>query len=138
LVHVTLRELERAFRGHAQFLEANKTSSTSASYRLILFYAVECGIKALFLRRNGLSSTEDLTGDNKISHDLRTGLNRLRAPGTVTIPDRVRVNPPRTEALLPKEWHEAWRYGIEFEAASESTTVSALTNALAWLKAEMR
>ena len=56
-VHSTINQLVNAYRLH---LKASNQSPIQNSSARLLFYAVECGLKARYLGIKRLNSTEDL------------------------------------------------------------------------------
>ena len=87
----------------------------SDSAALLLFYAVECGLKSVYMLQNKLKVTDEARGTavsaRSFSHNLGTliqALNISRAS--------IRPMPPVVIVRLglnggPSVLHEAWRYG---------------------------
>jgi hypothetical protein len=48
MIPFTDREIQRAWRTN---LEASQVPSRNNAHRLLLFYAVECGLKAIIMKR---------------------------------------------------------------------------------------
>jgi hypothetical protein len=57
MVHVTRREVEISFRNHKRFVRQLGKYNVSQR-KMLLFYAVECGLKALYMKRNYLQKTD--------------------------------------------------------------------------------
>ena len=57
----TKDQLKRAYKAHKKH---STTSNEDISHLLLLFYAVECGLKARYLWENKLSSTSDFETSN--------------------------------------------------------------------------
>lgn len=125
----TVQELRKAFKQHTTFV--SHAQPTSKSAYLLLFYAVECGAKSIWLREKKIPSTDKITDPNLMSihgHDLSFWAKSLRIPAlnAPALPQSLRLNRPR--ATLPlKEVHQAWRYGIELNLSDEQALVN-------WLK----
>ena len=83
MISVTLREIEKSFRRHKNLVDSAKTFSST--HRMALFYAVECGLKAVFMRRNKLKRTEGSVTD--FGHRLSDLLASLRC--TYRIPEAI-------------------------------------------------
>ena len=66
-IHSTQSELNTAFSDHLKVYGQGKGKT---SRQLLLFYAVECGLKARYLNREGLPSTAAFAGrlGNKFGH----------------------------------------------------------------------
>lgn len=69
MLSVTRREFERAYRAHL----AKCAVVGGTSERLLLFYAVECGLKALVLQSRKADDSSKLPSGFQIGHDLREG-----------------------------------------------------------------
>lgn len=115
----SLRELVRAWRSlhtaSGQLPEGN-------AHRLLLIYAVECGLKAVWLKQQGrtLFGTADIA---RTGHDLNELLKSLHLPPRLhpvfNLPD---VKDERRNAIPRKNnridaLHQAWRYGGELCAS---------------------
>lgn len=74
----TRHELTRAWRQLRQTALPLANPSRNNAQRLLLFYAVECGLKAAWLKRNNktLFAGEDI---RQTGHDLTKLLDQLRA-----------------------------------------------------------
>lgn len=70
-----VEELTRTFRLHYDTAQ----TGSSESHGLLLFYAAECGLKAVWLRRNRKRSSDDFPeAMSKKGHDLIMWLKELR------------------------------------------------------------
>lgn len=122
-LHATLQEINRAFRAHARFYRETKEIAVPAtSRRLVLFYAIECGLKARIMRDKKLASTDRLEQALGLHHGLARYAKEARLSAHVMQQnERVlsqwkaakqaacRPNQP----VPPDQYHEAFRYGIE-------------------------
>ena len=120
--------MENAFRRHKGAWEACK-SNPNHTYKMVLFYAVECGLKSYYMRKNNLisSSTE---ADNKksaaaFSHNLNDLSNELNV--AVSIPD-IKKNVDRP--IHVKHLHTAWRYGKKLDEEEEAVCIQRLMKIL--------
>lgn len=89
------------------------------SAALLLFYAVECGLKSVYMLRNNLKYTDEMRGmarsARSFSHNIDALVQALNisrvsvrpAPAVVT----VRLGRSGSSAVL----HEAWRYGEKIQ-----------------------
>ena len=108
----------RALQRRAAELEASAERELKHdldSGALLLFYAAECALKAVYMYRNNLRDTADARANaapvRSYGHDLiklLTALNipRSRVAGAPTIVLQ-RTKQPGSPSVL----HEAWRYG---------------------------
>ncbi|CAA7603009.1 Hypothetical protein DEACI_3832 [Acididesulfobacillus acetoxydans] len=131
---ITRREFQRAYRNHFRvYLQWVPSLRARQSQLLLLFYAAECGLKAIWLKEHRL---EDSLADstfrtfghdiNRLLRDLRTGL--VVSMYTRTVPGNVRE--VRLEQL-----NQAWRYGCEVE--DESAIERDLVAVCRWVGREL-
>lgn len=125
----TLRELKRAWMDlHA----ASKKLPRGNAHRLLLFYAIECGLKAVWIKRenrslyNGLDARGESIG-GKSGHDLsevikQLGLSAKLSPffNLCDVRNERRNILPRRNCRFDTV-HQAWRYGgtLEFPPADD-------------------
>ena len=76
VIPFTDREIEKAWRENKSASE--KTPRTNA-HRLLLFYAVECGLKAILMRRQGKSRSDLCTDISECQHHINKLLDCLSA-----------------------------------------------------------
>jgi hypothetical protein len=131
---VTRREFERAHKEHSD-CHARVDNAQVHSRLLLLAYAVECGLKALIMRRTRAEDTDDLAEDHQIQHDLREALKILRVPATVVLPDH-RTQQKTPQSVPPKSLHTAFRYGVRLVEQEKARTQ--LAAILAWVQDELR
>lgn len=116
-IAVSRRELQRAYRNHRSVyhLYSGNGGTISQSCLLLLFYAAECGLKAVWLRRQG---KEDTVGVGQVfqrfDHNINAILDDLRAHPSLRLPGHLKI---LTKDRLPnriipsRRVNEAWRYG---------------------------
>jgi hypothetical protein len=128
-IDVGYSELGKAFRKHTEIFE----SGTSSSHFLLLFYAVECGLKALYIRENKLIDTgriqdKSLT-ENDSGHNLGIWAKAVKIPakegnlGFCLGPAR-----RNSERWSISKAHQAWRYGAAMNREDEDKIVTWLKN----------
>ena len=144
-VKVTWREFWRAAQQHMQAYRrlqsagrnapvrtrqagasGNADAEPNASGYLLLYYAVECALKAKLLESSKLIYYHQLEERDQIEHHLNRGLARLHLK--VRIPDAV-VRSGSRERISDTELHQAWRYGKALEKSDEQRAVMALEQA---------
>ena len=119
---VGLSELRRSFFVLSKVAE----KGASPPHFLLLFYAVECGLKARILRKFDkwkLSHINKNVIDNIYTHDLSC----LAKKAGITVQDIGHLQLNRSEPLTIKKVHQAWRYGVVIAADDEKKVVN-------WLK----
>lgn len=126
MIHVNPNELRQAFWCHLE--------KRAAAESLLLFYAVECGLKSLYLRQRNLRSTEMIADDLKSrGHDLRRWFKELRLPATMALPQGFRLRRDETFWDLGRA-HEAWRYGAAVHSDDEGKLLEALERVRVWIQ----
>jgi hypothetical protein len=140
-IPVTRQELVRAWR---HLHQAARVTSRQAPHRLLVFYAVECGLKAVWLRRQAKevlegADIEHLGHDlNQLFKELHVGRSLSALPACVTLkplgkPPRMRVRSGGVEVL-----HQAWRYGIEVQTPDDTLMEVQLDGLNAWIAKELQ
>jgi hypothetical protein len=125
------REMERAFRNHKTVASAGD----GLPYKLLLAYAIECGLKAELMRRAHVEEYHALPEEQRFGHDLRQALRLLRVPATLDIgTTRTRQREPQN--VDSAKLHQAWRYGIE--CMDEEVILKNLQAILRWLEGTLQ
>jgi hypothetical protein len=110
------------------------------SKALLLFYAVECGLKALYMDVHKLATTSTegsrARSARSFGHRLDDLVVELRVP-----PSKISPRPPHLGlrngmTLQVLDLHEAWRYGEKIDAHTE--VVAWLDRIAAHMKQELR
>ncbi len=128
MISVTLREIEKSFRRHRHVV--NSAGAVSATQRMVLFYAVECGLKAIYMRRNRMGQTGEAV--TAFGHRLADLLVALQCAHR--LPDGLGKD---GKAVASKSLHEAWRYGKELEGQREGKCENAIRNIVQWITNEL-
>jgi len=105
----TDREIQRAWREN--FRAYHQKTQTNA-HRLLLFYAVECGLKALLMKQRGqrCKRTDFCQEIHDCGHDINKLLDKLGAGVSLTLPHQVLIN---ERIAKSGEINQIWRYGGE-------------------------
>lgn len=125
-------------RGFKENLQAANVLSAGANVRpglLVLFYAIECGLKYLLcVRRRG----SYLSGGDQLSmtHNLADLVKELRFPSGY-LPNNFRLQRDATECCPAKECHLAWRYGVGVNGDDEIALSAGLTKLAARIMEDM-
>ncbi len=132
MIHSGLRELRTAYFGHTRVAD----TGNGASHYLLFFYGLECGLKSIFLKRNRMHRSDQISDDNlRSTHDLFLFIKELRLPAQIagTSPPNFRLDRDGT-ALQIKHAHEIWRYGINIRTDDSDKLVGWMQNILKWIQ----
>lgn len=109
-VHSKVSQLIAAYQKHHKCSQIEKEQT---SHQLLLFYAVECGLKAQYLMNYNRQSTEDFTNLMPINnekyghgHDILSWVKSLNMPATIIGDFKDNNKHPL------KQLHERLRYGV--------------------------
>ncbi|NMG59899.1 hypothetical protein E1H12_15575 [Geitlerinema sp. P-1104] len=122
----TDRELRRAWENNLQAFQ--ESASKSNAHRLLLFYAVECGLKLALMKREGASCTADCPQLLDIQHDINALLDALKTGRDYNLPKSlsmgfVRINQKRRERKIsPGQINQMWRYGGHLHTNSRDSS----------------
>lgn len=139
----TDRELKRAWRDLSALAGPIAGYTRKNPHRLLLFYAVECGLKAVWLRRQN-RSLFDLADIDKTGHNLRQVLKELRVGSQLSLPENLQLMPiTRDENQIARNGditilHQAWRYGGECTAPTDQDCEVQLQKILYWIQGELK
>lgn len=82
------------------------------AHRLLLFYAIECGLKAILMKRQGAKLTSDCDDIANAQHDINALLTALRAASDLQLPKGLLLSSSRK--ISSGQINQVWRYGGEF------------------------
>ncbi|ELQ6329425.1 hypothetical protein RFI20_001781 [Klebsiella pneumoniae] len=109
----TNRELVRAWRSS---LDVSKSEQRTNPHRLLLFYAIECGLKATYLKQiNKTVIDSDIA--QQFSHDINKLCEKLSINSSFMLPQSLRMKDCKvdskdvTRTCSPSEINQIWRYG---------------------------
>ena len=137
----TDRELKRSFR-ELDSVASPVGQPRGDSHRLLLFYAVECGLKAVWLRRQNRRLFEH-TDIAKTGHDLRCLLKELRVSANLHPPQQYTLNSvSQNNQDIARRGditilHQVWRYGGQLAEPTAEVCEQALVKILDWVKGEL-
>jgi len=116
-------QLKKAFKKHSWIAE----KGTSPSHRLLLFYAVECGLKSEILQRRNINRISQM-GKEIETHNLYSLAEMLNLSVSLMDPSESSFRLRKSKSSRPIEHaHQAWRYGVEINKEDEDKIVN-------WLK----
>jgi len=121
------------------------TSKTNA-HRLLLFYSVECGLKAIYLKRLNLDLFDSNTVSEKMfSHDINHLLDELKAGRALRLKSHFELPPYKKNGQsirrrhLTSELNQAWRYGgTLIDPENDEVFEQQLCKISDWIKGELR
>ncbi|GAA3444659.1 hypothetical protein [Planomonospora venezuelensis] len=134
-VDVGRNQLRASFVSHREAAHAMKEGAPAA---LLLFYGVECGLKAALLDRQGLKSTAQLPEQFR-NHDLHRLAKELRlAPPLCNRMRPCTSQKQEREQVAFADLHQAWRYGHALKKDHEEKALAVLRELLDWCQRELR
>ncbi|MFZ3149738.1 MAG: hypothetical protein WA137_11965, partial [Methanothrix sp.] len=122
-------QFKRAFNHHHYLYK----SGESCSHYLLLFYAIECGLKSIYYWKISRSIIMEDVND-KSGHDLFLWAKAIRLPRYVTGKEpkfRLKGEPNKNAVSLA---HQAWRYGVQIEREDEILLVAWLKKVDEWIE----
>jgi hypothetical protein len=141
MIHASDSDLRQAFHKHYSAVQETKEG---CSY-LLLFYAVECGLKSILLRRKRMTSTAQIQDSALLSHDFAPLIKELRLPHSVV--GDIGYTGEQSQPKLPnfrlhrdnsswemREAHQAWRYGIRVNSQDQKILIEWLEKVCIWIK----
>lgn len=140
----TDQELKRAWRQLKSSSTPENNSERQNTHRLLLFYAVECGLKAVWLKRKSqtLFTTEDI---KNTGHNLSNILTSLRAGHHLKLPQNIRLTQVRSSDgnEIPRNGdaeslHQIWRYGGVSLDPTDKQCEEMLENIMNWITGELQ
>ena len=139
----TDREIEKAWRENKD--ASYKTPRTNA-HRLLLFYAVECGLKAILMRRKNKKRTDLCTDISECQHDLNKLLDCLYAGQDLKLPAQLSMksikgkNGNDERKFTPGDINQMWRYGGYCEAKdiADQDLEKKLLEIVNWIDGELK
>lgn len=114
----------RALELHQSALREKDRDIASAC--LLLFYAVECALKYVYMSKNMLKTANEqragLVSARDLGHDLVRLISDIKVPrSAIPLPPVLKVK--RTGAICPAlHAHQAWRYGENLSRADDAWT----------------
>ena len=134
MIHASPGHLRKAFQRQRQ-----PTLGQEQDRKMLLFYAVECGLKAAWLTRNGLRDTSEIEPLlREKGHDLMFWVKKLYLPATIS-GAKTNFRLRAKGIMLDLQFaHQAWRYGVDVEPDDELALERWLEDVWHWAKGELR
>ncbi len=113
----TDREMEKAWRENKSVYDSSDKTQRKNAHRLLLFYAVECGLKAILMRRQQKRRTDLCQEILECQHNVNKLLDYLRSGSSLKLP--IQLNMPKIRSksgyderkFTPGDLNQMWRYG---------------------------
>jgi hypothetical protein len=139
----TDREMKKAWKQNLEAILQVKEQNRTNAHRLLLFYAVECGLKWLILKEKKQSRTDALNPE-LLTHDINKLLKELRASGDLVL-NRTQMSPIKktgkksqdTRTVEPKDFNQMWRYGGKSNV-SDKEIEKKLLKIVEWIDSELK
>ncbi|MDT7520118.1 hypothetical protein RAE19_15620 [Rhodoferax sp. TBRC 17660] len=132
----TNRELVRAWRElKAEVTPANNQSRKNP-HRLLMFYAVECGLKAVWLKRRNRDLFDE-ADIKRTGHNLRDLLKELNVGSDLSLPNDFQLEKPMRRGQFG-EIHQAWRYGGRTISPADQDCEQQMQQVLDWIEGELK
>lgn len=140
MITVSQKEFAKGWaRARSVYNGCTNAASKNNAHRLLLFYAVENGLKSLIMRKEGVSAGDvDFSAEK---HDLNRLLDRVMASSSLKLPVSVRMksDPPSASQRSCRigDVNQMWRYGCVAESPSDSVLEAKLEAVAVWIDAEI-
>ncbi|OVZ75203.1 hypothetical protein [Yersinia intermedia] len=121
----TDRELTRAWRNS---IAVSKATPRLNPHRLLLFYAIECGLKAAYLKSIHKNIIDSSIAD-EFSHDINKICTKLvlgsqyQLPYSLKMKDCIINNKQHSRTCSSSELNQIWRYGGELNGAIDDNQI---------------
>lgn len=139
MIKVTRKEFEKGWtRARTVYSEIAPGAQTNNAHRLLLFYAVENGLKALIMR---LERIRDGDADfEREQHNLNRLLDRANANSKLRVARNVTIR--NQVASMPRncstgEINQMWRYGCLAERPSDVDIELTLKSVAQWIEEQL-
>jgi len=139
MIPFTRRELTNAWR-NAQ--AASKVEKRTNPHRLLLFYAAECGLKAVYLKQQNCEILDDLVG-KQVQHDLNRVLTILRVGAEYFLPTQMSLSQIAVKGGQQQRpcqagtLNQVWRYGGVLIGVTDTQVEKQLEKINEWIGKEI-
>lgn len=139
MIPFTRRELVNAWNTATA---ASKATKRNNAHRLLLFYAVECGLKAVYLKRHNKDPLDSQTAA-PLAHDLNRILDLLNVAQVLRITPKQFTLPPLQKPLTQRncrvgELNQVWRYGGMLAQPTDIEVEEKLEAVQVWIAKELQ
>lgn len=140
MIDVSKQEFEASFKKH--FGVYNNGNCTNNSRRLLLFYAVECGLKSLIMKKEKAFMFSKLSQEAKsCKHNLKALLKLLDQEENYRNLKAIRTSHKKEEVTCG-HYNEFWRYGVgcseeDLKNGTEDLIEQELVKIAKWIEANI-
>lgn len=138
-IEVTRREFHQAWKAHRSLWESAQQQNNASL--TCLFYAIECGLKAVILKQEG----RELSGpkEGELGHDINKMLSILRVQRTLLINADYLLNdlknPNKPRNASQDQINQVFRYGVMFKSDENKVELTErLTAIVRWIDGVLR
>lgn len=120
-------------------LYSSKKSPRTNSQRLLLFYSVECGLKASYMKRNRIEAFNNICITDIKTHNINKLLDKLRAGQEKKLPDNILLDgKQKSRNCTPEEINQVWRYGACCATPTDQEIEKKLEEINDWICGELQ
>jgi len=115
-VHFSDREMQRAWRQNFQAYDRTEPKQRTNAHRLLLFYSIECGLKAMLMKNEAACCTDVCAKVIKCGHNINDLIDALYAGHNLKIPHKIMIKAGGSSSrrsVNSEEINQMWRYGGE-------------------------
>lgn len=141
MIIFTRREMTRAWK---QAVDASKVPIRTNAHRLLLFYAAECGLKAVYMKERNVEIFDSALG-NELQHDLNRVMGKMGVGKEHFLPSNFRLSPiqlanhsTQSRNCACGEINQVWRYGGMLDAPKDIDIENALEKIITWIAKELK
>jgi hypothetical protein len=133
-ISFTDREMQRAWRSNLTASLAVIHAQRNNAHRLLLFYAIECGLKAVLMRRRSVTCTNHCEEIGESQHDINKLLDALGAGKALKLPNQFKMseitdkNSKYERKLDSGKINQMWRYGGKVTSMNDTNGKSVSLN----------
>ncbi len=139
-MEITSREMRKGYETSQQ---AGSVDTPNNAHRLLKFYAVECGLKCVWMKRNSRHIFDKEAINNK-GHDLRPLMKELYIAANLYLPSNIKYDSIKKNGKdLQRQGsiellHQGWRYGAKLESHNDSDLEQKLDKIISWIEKELK
>jgi hypothetical protein len=121
----TNREMQRAWRENLIASAACIQVKRNNAHRLLLFYAIECGLKSVLMKRKSVTCTNHCDEIGEAQHDINKLLDALGAGNKLKLPSQLNMAAIKDKSskderkLESGKINQMWRYGGRIEETKD-------------------
>ncbi len=138
MIPFTDREMQKAWRQNKSAYH-NATRKTNA-HRLLLFYSVECGLKAVIMKRQRKNRTDLCQEISQSQHNINRLLDCLNTEDELKLPRKLNLKPLRENEernCNVGQINQIWRYGGHSNNIQDEEIEHKLLNIVNWIQQEL-